>query len=318
MLQHLLLLVEKCHRTQSSVKYGGSPTTVYRVTGSHAISVPSLAILDATVFSPEHQVLLEFSLLRTFTGNNCFNMLVLNDPATPAQKSCPSLPGKGCAKCLATWDDHPLCTSCYCVAPEPSLGIFACPTCADCMEEQWLCFTNRRKYRKKSVVSPTSELDSLLVVGSAKPVISPPPLNPSPSNSPAPVDVTPAVPVPHQSSLESLLVGLSTELASLTATLHGEKGGVGQGPTTPTELNQTSMPASLRPTMRIYFCSQAVSPAAGTGAAPHRGPALDLGIFIFHRVTAPALVAIPRHKWSKYHSCTIHSTAPTVAHHLTS
>ena len=166
--------------------------------------------------------------------------------------------------------------------------------------------------------SSTSELDDVLVVDSVKefdtaePVMLTPPAGPS--NSPALLDATLATPVLHPSSIESLLVGLSTQLASLTATLHREKkGGVGQ---TPLHLRyRTRRPrlltsTSLRLMMRIYLCSQAVSPTVGTGAAPHWGPALDLGTFIRHRVTAPALVAVPRHRRPKCHSHTIHGTAP--------
>ena len=69
-----------------------------------------------------------------------------SEPTSPTQKSCPGLPGKGCGKFLASWDDHPLCTSCRRTAPEPCLGIFACPTCVDWSEEQRLRFNNRRTY----------------------------------------------------------------------------------------------------------------------------------------------------------------------------
>ena len=106
-------------------------------------------------------------------------MLAISDPATLTQKLCPGLPGKGCSKFLATWDDHPLCTSCYRVALEPCLGIFACPACVDWKEEQRLHFTNHCTYYKKAASSPPSDLDDLVVdsakdLDSAEPVIPPP------------------------------------------------------------------------------------------------------------------------------------------------
>ena len=108
-------------------------------------------------------------------------MSATSEPTSPTQKSCPGLPGKGCGKFLASWDDHPLCTSCRRTAPEPCLFIFACPTCVDWPEEQRLRFNNRRTYRKKVPSSPPSDLGDLLVVDCAtdpvptEPITSPPP-----------------------------------------------------------------------------------------------------------------------------------------------
>ena len=103
-----------------------------------------------------------------------------SEPTSPTQKSCPGLPGKGYGKFLASWEDHPLCMSCRCTAPEPCLGIFACPTCVDWSEEQRLPFNNHRTYRKKVPSSPPSDLGDLLVGDCAtdpvptEPVTSPP------------------------------------------------------------------------------------------------------------------------------------------------
>ena len=154
-------------------------------------------------------------------------MSATSKPTSPTQKSCPGLPAKGCGKFLASWDDHPLCTSCHRTALEPCLGIFACPTCVDWSEEQRLRFNNRHTYRKKVPSSPPSDLGNLLVVDCAtdpvptEPITSPPP----PSQ---PTDSTPTMPAQH--TLEFLLVGLSTQLSSLTASLRGEKGGHGSTP----------------------------------------------------------------------------------------
>ena len=108
-------------------------------------------------------------------------MSATSEPTSPTKKCCPSLPGKGCGKFLASWDDHPLCTSCRHMAPEPCLGIFTCPTCVDWSEEQRLQFNSRRTYHKKVPSSPPLDLGNLLVVDCAtdpvptEPVTSAPP-----------------------------------------------------------------------------------------------------------------------------------------------
>ena len=185
-----------------------------------------------------------------------------SEPTSPTQKSCPGLPGKGCGKFLASWDDHPLCTSCRRTAPEPCLGIFACPTCVDWSEEQRLRFNNRRTYRKKVPSSPPSDLGDLLVVDCAtdsvptEPVTLPPPSQPT--------DSTPTVPAQH--TLESLLVGLSTQLSSLTASLRGEKGG-GTGP----------RPASPLPDRPPMAASNRSSPSDDEHLPPFPGCFPDFG-----------------------------------------
>ena len=185
-----------------------------------------------------------------------------SEPTSPTQKSCPGLPGKGCGKFLASWDDHPLCTSCHRTAPEPCLGIFACPTCVDWSEEQHLWFNNRHTYHKKVPSSPPSDLGNLLVVDCAtdpiptKPVTSPP--------SSQPTDSTPTVPAQH--TLEFLLVGLSTQLSSLTASLRGEKGG-GTGP----------RPASLLPDRPPMAASNRSSPSDDEHLPPFPGCFPDFG-----------------------------------------
>ena len=125
----------------------------------------------------------DFTLLRTpFTyGRRTF--LQCQPPANlhlPCRSPAPASWGKDCGKFLALWDDHPLCTSCHRTAPEPCLGIFACPTCVDWSEEQRLEFNNRRTYRKKVPSSLPSDLGDLLVIDCAtdpvptQPLTSPP------------------------------------------------------------------------------------------------------------------------------------------------
>ena len=142
-------------------------------------------------------------------------MSATSKPAPPTQKSCPGLSGKGCGKFLASWDDHPLCTSCRRTALEPCLGIFACPTCVDWSEEQRLRFNNRRTYRKKVPSSAPSDLGDLLVIDCATDPAPTEPVTPPPPSQP--MDSTPTVPAQH--ILESLLMGLSTQLSFLTASL---------------------------------------------------------------------------------------------------
>ena len=165
-----------------TVEYGSSPASAYHVTGSCGISIPSSAILDSAPSLALLSSFEDFTPLRTpFTyGRRTFlQMSATSEPTSPTQKSCPSLPGKGCGKFLASWDDHPLCASCRRTAPELCLGIFACPTCVDWSEEQCLRFNNRRTYHKKVPSSPPSDLGDLLVVDCAtdrvptKPITSP-------------------------------------------------------------------------------------------------------------------------------------------------
>ena len=152
----------------NSVEYSSSPASVYHVTGSCGISIPSLAILDTTELRSRPSFLWRYYLYRCsfYWKTKFLVMSAISDPATPTQKSCPGLLGKGCGKFLATWDDHVLFTSCRHVALEPCLGIFACPTCVDWTKEQHLHFSKRHTYRKKAA-SPCSDLDDLLFVCSA-------------------------------------------------------------------------------------------------------------------------------------------------------
>ena len=212
----------------NSVKYSSSPATGITWL-DHAASPFLLRPSWMQQHSmPEHRVPLQFSPLRTFSFTGKWLFLIrrslgiqLHHSEVPpfVAKLAPSFWLHGM---ITRWS----CPSCCCVVPEPCLGIFACQTCVDWTEEQRLHVTNRRTYHKKTVSSPTSELDNLLVVDNAEPVIP----SPGPSNSAGLVDATLAVPVPHQSSLESLLVGFSTQLTSLTATLRGEKGRCRRGP----------------------------------------------------------------------------------------
>ena len=93
--------------------------------------------------------------------------------------------------------------------------------CVDWSEEQRLRFNNRRTYCKKVPSSPPSDLGDLLVVDCAtdpvltEPITSRPPFQPTDST----------LTVLAQHTLESLLMGLSTQLSSLTASLRGEKEG---------------------------------------------------------------------------------------------
>ena len=101
-------------------------------------------------------------------------MLVHSDPAMLATQSCPSLPGKGHAKFLASGDNHLLRMSCHCIAPKPCLDIFACLTCAAWTEEQWIHFSKCHTHHKNLSVSfPTPEPDDLIVVDSTEPIVSP-------------------------------------------------------------------------------------------------------------------------------------------------
>ena len=123
----------------NSVEYCSSPASVYHVTGSHGISIPFSVILDAATFNaraPSTARVLFVTDLYFHWKVNFFSMSVISDPATPIQKFCPDLPGKVCVRFLAIWDDHPLCTSCRCMAPKPCLRIFPCPTFLDWTEEQ--------------------------------------------------------------------------------------------------------------------------------------------------------------------------------------
>ena len=90
-----------------------------------------------------------------------------SEPTSPTQKSCPGLPGKGCGKFFSLVGRPPAVYVCRRTAPEPCLGIFACPTCVDWSEEQRLWFNNCRTYRKKVPSSPPSDLGDLLVVDCA-------------------------------------------------------------------------------------------------------------------------------------------------------
>ena len=187
-------------------------------------------------------------------------MSATSEPTSPTQKSCPGLLGKG--KFLTSWDDHPLCTSCCSTAPEPCLGIFACPTCVDWSKEQHLRFNNHRTYHKKVPSSPPSDLGDLLVVDCATdPIQTEPVTFPPPSQ---PTDSTRTVPAQH--TLESLLVGLSTQLSSLTASIRGEKGG-GTGP----------CPASPLPDQRPMATSTRSSPSDDEQLPPFPGCFLDFG-----------------------------------------
>ena len=162
-----------------TVEYGSSPASVYHVTRSRGISIPSSAILDSAPSLALLSSFEDFTPLRTpFTyGRRTF--LQCQPPANLGLPPRSPAPGKGCGKFLASWDDHPLCTSCCRMAPEPCLGIFACPTCVDWSEEQCLPFNNRCTYRKKVPSSP-SDLGDLLVVDCAtdsvptEPLTSPP------------------------------------------------------------------------------------------------------------------------------------------------
>ena len=214
-------------------------------------------------------------------------MSAISEPTSPTQKSCPGLPGKGCGKFLASWDDHPLCTSCRRTAPEPCLGIFACPTCVDWSEEQRLRFNNRRTYRKKVPSSPPSDLGDLLVVDCATDSVPTEPVTPPPPSQPT--DSTPTVPAQH--TLESLLVGLSTQLSSLTASLRGEKGGARVHVLL--HRCRTGHPwppatARHRQTTNTCHLSPVVSRTSGTGAALRLRPT--------------------------HYSRTSHGTAPSAAH----
>ena len=222
---------------------------------------------------------------------------------SPTQKSCPGLPGKGCGKFLASWDDHPLCTSCRRTAPEPCLGIFACPTCVDWSEEQRLRFNNRRTYRKKVPSSPPSDLGDLLVVDCTtdsvptEPVTLPPPSQPT--------DSTPTVPAQH--TLESLLVGLSTQLSSLTASSVERKGGARVHVLL--HRCRTGHPwppatARHRQTTNTCHLSPVVSRTSGTGAAlrlrpthlrPHQHH--DTALSAAHRspIAAPGAAHVHQH-----------------------
>ena len=189
------------------------------------------------------------------------------EPTSPTQKSCPGLPGKGCGKVLASWDDHPLCTSCRRTALEPCLGIFACPTCVDWSEEQRLRFNNRCTYHEKVPSSPPSDLGDLLVVNCAtdpvptEPVTSPPPL-PSRRIPPRPCRLsTPWNPCSWTSPPSSLPLRLpSVERkggAWVHALLHRCRTGHPWPPATARHCQTTN----------TYHLSPAVSRTSGTGAA---------------------------------------------------
>ena len=249
-----------------TVEYGSSPASAYRVTGSRGISIPSSAILDSAPSLALLSSSEDFTPLRTPFTHGRQTFLQCQPTANLRLPPRSPAPGKGCGKFLASWDDHPLCTSCRRTAPEPWLGIFACPTCVDWSEEQRLRFNNHHTYRKK-VPSPPSDLGDLLVVDCAtdpiptEPVTSPPP----PSQ---PTDSTPTVPAQH--TLESLLVGLSTQLSSLTASLRGEK----EGSRVHVLLHRCRTghpwlpaPACHHQTTNTCHLSPAVSQTSGTGAA---------------------------------------------------
>ena len=155
------------------------------MTRSRGISIPSSAILDSAPTLALLWSFKDFTPLWTPFTYRRQTFLPCQPPVNlhlPPRSPAPASPGKGCCKCLASWDDHPLCASCRHMAPEPCLGIFVCPTCVDWSEEQRLQFNNCRTYHKKVPSSPPSDLGDLLVVNCAmdpipiEPVTSPPPI----------------------------------------------------------------------------------------------------------------------------------------------
>ena len=157
------------------------------------------------------------------------------------------------------------------MAPQPCLGIFAYPTCVDWSEEQRLRFNNRRTYREKVPSSPPSDLGDLLVVDCATDPILTEPVTSAPPSQPTDSTLT----VPAQHTLESLLVGFSTQLSSLTASLRGEK--VGARVHVLLHRHRTGHPwppAPARHCQTTNTChrSPAVYRTSGTGAAPRLRP----------------------------------------------
>ena len=273
-----------------TVEYGSSPASAYHVTGSHGISIPSSAILDSALSLALLSSFEDFTPLQTPFTHGRRTFLQCQPTANlrlPPRSPAPASQAKACGKFLASWDNHPLCTSCRRTSPEPCLGIFVCPTCVDWSEEQRLQFNNRHTYRKKVPSSLPSDLGNLLVVDCATdPVPTEPVTSPPPSQS---TDSTPTVPAQH--TLESLLVGLSTQLSSLTASLRGEKGGARVHALLHrcrTGHPWPPAPTRHRQTMNTCHLSPAVSQTSETGAALHLRPT--------------------------HYSCTSHGTAPSATH----
>ena len=203
------------------------------MTESRGISVPSTAILDAASLNTRAP-----SIARIFTVTVVFYFKKLQF----FYDVCPHRPNNTYSEVLPRPSRQGMCQVSGNTGRSPALhdyrvaelrlrlrlvlGVFAGPACVDWTEEQRLRFTDRRTYRKKTVSSPTPEPDNriqqLIVPSQQSP-------RPGPSTSPEAVDIIPVMLVPHQSSLESLLVGLTTHLASLSATLRGarQEGGVG-------------------------------------------------------------------------------------------
>ena len=179
-------------------------------------------------FSPELKVF--YKLLDTIKMEEAEDTL-----ATPETR-CPGLPGRGCGRFIAGWDNHLLCVTCRPRGEPPCDRTFSCPICSMWDQDRQLHLTQR----------PVKKCKSCSITSASPPPPSEVNLEPiefvdQPSYSS--VQPTPLTLFSHPAEMSNVLANINTSLLHISSMLGfwGERSG-GNEQAAPSAAPQTSDP----------------------------------------------------------------------------